>query len=119
MWVGLKKWYFSIVLIVEWQHIGSYMVNENKHKMYDSNHRHDYDALNQSGNYLFPFTFPILLLLGYYLNLDRMKSILNGIFNIKYKDEVGWGPSSNWKGIIKLGIKPNESWDLIEELIAT
>lgn len=65
------------------------MVNENKHKMYDSNHRHDYDALNQSGNYLFPFTFLILLLLGYYLNLDRMKSILNRIFNIKYKDEVG------------------------------
>jgi len=59
--------------------------------MYDSNHRHDYNALNQSGNYLFPFPFPfpILLLLGHYLNLDWMKSILNQIFNIKYKDEVG------------------------------
>jgi hypothetical protein len=65
------------------------MVNQNKHQIYDSDHKHDYNALNQSGNYLFPFPFPILLLLGHYLNLDWMKSILNQIFNIKYKDEVG------------------------------
>jgi hypothetical protein len=86
--------------------------------MYNSDHKHDYNALNQSCHYLFSFPFPILLWPGHYLNLDWMKSILNQIFSIKYKDEVGWGPSSNWKGIIKLEIKSNESWDLIEELIA-
>ena len=91
MWAAKKKNYFSVVLILGRQHIGSYMVNQNKHQMYNSDHKHNYNALNQPCNYLFPFPFPFPILLwpGHYLNLDWMKSILNKIFSIKYKDEVG------------------------------